>query len=408
MEMKTLMEETKAKVFQELQQARENTDALFGLLNPGAIYDRPIPLRHRIIFYLGHLEAFDWNQIARRGLDIPGFHPEFDRLFEAGIDPEPGQLRSDQPKDWPSVAEILDYKRRTRETVDSVLENVSSESIVMIVEHRQMHAETLAYMWHNLAYERKARVLEPAPQSPKPVLNSMVDIPAGVAILGQDSDGVFGWDNEFQLHGVAVPAFSISKYKVTNGEYLEFVRTGQNAPHFWVSRGGGWFLRGMFSEFPLPLDWPVYVTQQQAAAYAAWRGGSLPTEAQFHRAAFGTPEQTERMHPWSKNGNAPGNLDFRRWDPVPVNASPGADSAFGVAQLVGNGWEWTSTPFAPFPGFAAASYYPEYSANFFDNQHYVIKGASPRTAARLARRSLRNWFRPEYPYLYASFHVVQS
>jgi len=76
--------------------------------------------------------------------------------------------------------------------------------------------------------------------------------------------------------------------------------------------------------------------------------------------------------------------------------------------LVGNGWEWTSTVFAPFDGFRAAPSYPGYSANFFDGEHYVIKGGSPRTAARLLRRSFRNWFRPEYPYVYGTFRCIES
>src|ERR1700730_15372000 len=73
-----------------LQAARAQTDVLFELINPDAIYDRPIPERHRLIFYLGHLEAFDWNQICRGALGMSSFHPAFDKLFEFGIDPEPG------------------------------------------------------------------------------------------------------------------------------------------------------------------------------------------------------------------------------------------------------------------------------------------------------------------------------
>src|ERR1700747_142011 len=91
---------------QELVLSRSQTDQLFVLLDPGSLYDLPIPERNRIIFYLGHLEAFDWNHLGRRCLDIPSFHPTFDQLFERGIDPEPGQLPSDLPKDWPSVAEV--------------------------------------------------------------------------------------------------------------------------------------------------------------------------------------------------------------------------------------------------------------------------------------------------------------
>ncbi len=98
------------------------------------------------------------------------------------------------------------------------------------------------------------------------------------------------------------------------------------------------------------------------------------------------------------------NLNFASWDPIPVTASP----APGFAQLVGNGWEWTSTVFQPFPGFEPFPFYPGYSANFFDGDHYVMKGASARTAACFLRRSFRNWFRPDYPYVYAAFRCVDN
>jgi iron(II)-dependent oxidoreductase len=190
-----------------------------------------------------------------------------------------------------------------------------------------------------------------------------------------------------------VPAFSIAKYKVTNGDYLEYVRAGGPAPFFWIEREGVWFYRGMFAEIRLPLDWPVYVTHRQAEEYARWRGLELPSEAQFERAV---------------RGQAPsGNSDFRYWDPVAVTADdrPG-DPGLRPAQMRGNGWEWTSTVFAPFPGFRPFPFYTNYSAPFFDGQHYVLKGGSPRTAMRLLRLTFRNWFRPSYPYVYATFRLV--
>ena len=129
----------------------------------------------------------------------------------------------------------------------------------------------------------------------------------------------------------------------------------------------------------------------------------MPTEAEFHRAAFGTPDGGERAYPW---GEAPpdatrGNFGFQHWEPVPVGSYPAGVSGWGVHDLMGNGWEWTSTVFEGFPGFRPMAAYPEYSADFFDGQHYVVKGASPVTATGLMRRSLRNWFRPCYPYVYA-------
>jgi formylglycine-generating enzyme required for sulfatase activity len=147
----------------------------------------------------------------------------------------------------------------------------------------------------------------------------------------------------------------------------------------------------MFESLPLPLDWPVYVSQVEASAYARWKGRRLMTEPEFHRAA---------------EGSTTGHFDFAGFDPIPVGSHP--PSAAGVFDLVGNGWEWTSTVFAPFEGFAPMRSYPEYSADFFDGRHYVMKGASPATARELVRPSFRNWFRGNYPYVYAKFRTAQD
>jgi formylglycine-generating enzyme required for sulfatase activity len=80
----------------------------------------------------------------------------------------------------------------------------------------------------------------------------------------------------------------------------------------------------------------------------------------------------------------------------------------GVHDLVGNGWEWTSTVFEPFAGFTPMRSYPEYSADFFDGHHFVMKGASPATARELIRPSFRNWFRGNYPYVYAKFRTARG
>ena len=96
-----------------------------------------------------------------------------------------------------------------------------------------------------------------------------MEIPGGTVTLGQPRSipmaNQFGWDNEFESHEVSVAAFAMSKYKVTNGEYLEFVRAGAKPPHFWRWHEGQWHWRGMWGEVPLPLDWPVYVTHEEAS-----------------------------------------------------------------------------------------------------------------------------------------------
>jgi gamma-glutamyl hercynylcysteine S-oxide synthase len=166
----------------------------------------------------------------------------------------------------------------------------------------------------------------------------------------------------------------------------------------------------MFELIPLPMAWPVYVSHAEARAYAAWRDARLPTEAEFHRSAYASPDGTDRIFPWGTGAadNTRGTFDFIGWDPTSVGAHPAGRSAWGIDDLVGNGWEWTSSIFSPFPGFRPMASYPEYSADFFDGDHFVMKGASPATARELIRPTFRNWFRPRYPYVYATFRLVRS
>jgi gamma-glutamyl hercynylcysteine S-oxide synthase len=431
-----------------LREARRQTDALFALLREDTLYDRPIPERHRLIFYLGHLEAFDWNLLGRGAFEFPSFEPEFDKLFAFGIDPVDGELPDDPPSAWPRQTEIRAYNARVHEKIDAALSAprvtpppfVADGTLLNVaIEHRLMHAETLAYLFHQLPCEKKkspgvqaetAAESRPRPNLPNPP--RMCSIPEGNTTLGmrRGDGGRFGWDNEFEEHTFHVPQFSIRMFPVTNREFLEFMRSGgydqkslwnnddwewRNAaeishPLFWQKNGADWDYRAMFAQFPLPLDWPVYVSHAEAAAYARWASQSLPTEAQWHRAAYGTPERSERMYPWGDElpDAKHGNFNFQRWDAAPVYAHPLGESAFGVRDLLGNGWEWTATPFAPFEGFEPFPFYPGYSATFFDGKHFVMKGGSQRTAACMLRRSFRNWFQPHYPYVYAKFRTVEE
>ena len=421
-----------------ISSARALSDDLFRLVRTHAVYDRPIPERHRIIFYIGHLEAFDWNLLGERVLGLNPFHLEFDRLFAFGIDPVGGGLPTDQPSDWPSLEQVREYVARTRLLLDENLATAFASSsqdddlsllLNVAVEHRLMHVETLAYMLHQLPTNRKIPEADPAEPDCPPVTPAMIAIPAGEVTLGLSRDGRnFGWDNEFEMHTVEVPAFEIDRYKVTNEQYLEFMAAGGygnrllwsdddwewrssngiSHPVFWRYADGQWRYRAMFGEIALPLNWPVYVSHVEASAYARWAGKELPSEAQWHRAAYGTPSGDERSYPWGDEEPDPsrGNFDCRRWNPVAVNAFPRGRSAFGVDGMLGNGWEWTSSIFAPFPGFKAAPFYPGYSANFFDGKHFVMKGGSARTARCMLRPTFRNWFQAQYPYVYAGFRCV--
>ncbi len=430
------------QLLERVSAARRQSDALFDIIRPGSLYERPIPERHRIIFYVGHLEAFDWN-LLHENVGLKSFHPEFDRLFAFGIDPVGGGLPTDQPSDWPSVEEVRDYVRRIRAALDEKLADGSLESysqgrdrfaldtlLNVAIEHRLMHVETLAYMFHQLHFDQKVPQKDPEQIIAAPVKHQMVRIPAGTATLGLSRGESFGWDNEFETHTVDVPAFEIDRHEVTNRLYLDFMNAGGyetrafwsaddwnwktvhaiSHPVFWIKSGDGWNYRGMFEEVPLALDCPVYVSHAEAMAYARWAGKALPTEEQWQRAAYGSTDGSERFYPW---GNAEpdssfGNFDLSHWNPTPVDAFPAGASAFGVQDLIGNGWEWTASVFAPFPGFEAFPFYPGYSANFFDGKHFVMKGGSPRTAACMLRPTFRNWFQAHYQYVYAGFRCVNA
>jgi iron(II)-dependent oxidoreductase len=420
---------------------RARTQALFDVLTPDTLYAQPIAQRHPIVFYVGHLPGFSLNTLVKRGLGRPGVDEALERLFARGIDPdEDGHDAA--AFTWPDPEAVRAFVRTADDRVMDALASADldqpghplldrAEAVYAILEHEAMHQETLLYMWHRLPHAAKRAPTDYTLHlEPGAVAQGDVRIPAGMAALGaRRGDIPFGWDNEFPGPVVEVESFRIQRLNVTNGDFLAFVEAGgyrdpqwwspqdwawvqaeQLAhPTFWTRGEGQWSWRGMFEDIALPLAWPVYVSQAEASAYARWTGRRLPTEAEYQRAAFGSPDDAPRPHPWGATPAtaAHGVFDFSSWEPAPVGTHPDGQSAWGVHDLVGNGWEWTTTVFDGFPGFTPIPSYPEYSAEFFDGSHFVLKGGSPATARELLRPSFRNWFRPRYPYVYATFRTVE-
>lgn len=415
---------------------------MFDSVADAAYYSRPIPLRNPIVFYQGHMSAFSFEMLVRRPFHRPRIDTRLECLFARGIDPHESiaqpSARHNEADSWPPRDEVksfcMEADRRVRAMLAEIDMNpsIDREPAHRILEHEAMHLETLIYLWHRLPLHQKRR-----PADYRPMVDggapeqALVDIPPGLAALGIDHNTTaFAWDNEMPAFTVAVPSFRIEQHNVTNAQYLDFVdaggyrdpkwwlprdwawiqATGIQHPQFWQRERGHWQWRAMFEHLALPSSWPVWVTQAEASAYARWRRLALPSEAQYQRAAFGSPDNRARRHPWGDAAPEPphGAFDFQSWDPQPAGSHPAGRSAWGVHDLVGNGWEWTATPFAPFPGFHPMASYPEYSADFFDDEHFVLKGASPATARELLRPSMRNWFRARYPYVFASFRCVDA
>jgi ergothioneine biosynthesis protein EgtB len=409
----------------DFRRAWRRSDRLFALLAEEAWLEQPIALRQPLLFYLGHLPAFAWKHLGRDLLGRAPFRPDFDALFERGIDPTDTDVYEARAA-WPERGLVLAYRDRVRSELGEALSDPrfpaeGASVVALVVEHELMHHETLLYMFQELDHALKRRPPDwpplPGPGEPGPART--VEVPAGEVVLGAAPGSVaFGWDNEFPQMRVEVEAFAIDDRPVTNAEMLAFADAGGygrrdlwrdedwawrarralTRPHSFRGAGACLAVRGVLEDVPFAAaaHWPASVSWAEAAAYARWRGVRLPTEAEWRRAAEGA------------KASASTNVHFRRGSPAPVASDPGGASAWGVLDLLGNGWEWTGTPFAPFPGFSPLPRYPGYSADFFDGDHFVMLGGSWATDEALLRPSFRNWFQPRYPFVFSQFRCVRS
>ncbi|MFT4626083.1 MAG: ergothioneine biosynthesis protein EgtB [Myxococcota bacterium] len=409
-----------------LEAVWERTDTLFGLLDPADLGTRAIPLRHPFLFYLGHLPAFAWNHIGAGVLGRPPFHADLDTLFARGIDPDDEDAASARGKSaWPGVDEVVAYREGIRRAIREAVPQLESHPdpyaamiVPLVLEHERMHHETLLYMIARVPPERlHAPAAWSAPRlSARVPPVSRIEVEAGEVVLGAERSSLrFGWDNEFPTEVVSVPAFELDDRPVTVGDWRRFVdaggyrnpklwsdndwswrrRQGIDHPDAWRRADGAWQVRSLFAwhDADAVAGWPVYVSLAEARAWCAWAGTRLPLEAELHRAAY------------THAGTVDGAYDFRAHAPMPVDAF--SANGRGFRDLVGNGWEWTGTPFLPRPSFEAhLRTYPGYSSDFFDGAHFVVFGASWATERCFLRPSFRNWYQHRYPYAWTTFRTA--
>lgn len=264
--------------------------------------------------------------------------------------------------------------------------------------------------------------------------------------------GEFGWDNEFPAATVHVRAFEVTEHPVTVAEFAAFVTDGgYERKELWRQEDWTWVLAGAVAhpaswrparalrdgngnerrrgqwdvltvDGRVPAEgeaaaWPVSVCLAEARAYAVYAKARLLSEAEWDRAACGNdgggvPWAGERSAAGSETGAPVGGVhgNFGWWArrPVAINALDRDRSWMGARSMFGNGWELVDTLFEPLPGFQPMELYPEYSADFFDGKHFVLKGASWATDARLVRRSFRNFYQARYPYMFSKFRLARD
>jgi ergothioneine biosynthesis protein EgtB len=316
----------------------------------------------------------------------------------------------------PGLAEVIAYRRHTDAMMQRLLEQQSlpHDALTLLelgLNHEQQHQELIYTDLKHLlslnpfapAYKKDATV-ESRPAAPL----AWNAYRGGVTEIGHDGVG-FAFDNESPRHRQFVEPFELASRPVTNAEYLAFVQDGgYQRPGFWLSEG--WQIvqaqhwsapiywrqvDGQWQEFTLdgrqPLDLArsvVHVSHFEADAYAHWAGARLPTEFEWELAAAGQPVE----------GN------FVESGALHPLASPGG----GMSALFGDVWEWTSSSYAPYPGFRAASgAVGEYNGKFMANQ-YVLRGGSCVTPATHIRATYRNFFPSAARWQFSGIRLARS
>jgi ergothioneine biosynthesis protein EgtB len=421
-----------------MRESRRETKRLFKLVKSEADLRRsPAEGFRPILWHLGHVGAFEGYWILQRAKGERTISPSYDVIFD------PIKTPRDDSTNLPPIAQIESYLARVREGVFDFLKSYGSNShplvrdgylFHLVLEHEYQHQETLAYLLQMLDTRLKGgsdlKSQEANLKSTNRIGDEMVEIPGGVFELG--SRGYpFAYDNEQPPHAVEIGDFRIDRYPVTNSEYVRFIEAnGYQTRSLWSDEGwawkeenkiecplywsrardqSAWIVREMFAENLAPPLHPVTgVSWHEASAYARFVGKRLPTEAEWEKAASWDPEtKSKRRFSW---GDEPAtarlaNFANHNWSTTPVTAYPGGRSAYGCFDMTGNVWEWTSSVFAPYPGFEAYPY-REYSELWFDGDHRVLKGGSWVTREPLLRVSFRNFFRPQFRAAFAGLRCA--
>jgi gamma-glutamyl hercynylcysteine S-oxide synthase len=410
------MSDPRDRLAAQLTAARDRTLQLTDTDEPELLRQHS-PLMSPLVWDLAHIGQQEDLWLLRRGdARREGLLPaDVEALYDAFTHPR--AVRDRLPLLPPVAARAFcsEVRGRVLDRLDRLSGDDDPFAFAMVVSHEEQHDETMLQALQLRAGPPLLGTGAPLPAGRSGVAGTSVPVPGGPFVLGVDAaDEPFSLDNERPAHVVDLPAFRIGRVPVTNAEYAAFVADGGYAePRWWSARGWEhrtaaglerpqfWGPDGTRTRFgvveELPGDEPVqHVTFFEAEAYASWAGARLPTELEWEKAAAWDPiAGRRRRFPWGSAdaGPALANMDGVALRPAQVGAYPAGASAYGVEQLMGDVWEWTSSPFRPWPGFRPMLY-RQYSEPFFDGDYRVLRGGSWAVAASILRPSFRNWDHP--------------
>nr|WP_041474349.1 5-histidylcysteine sulfoxide synthase [Erwinia sp. Ejp617] len=436
-------QQKRLEILSYFRQTWELYESLFDCLaDERAWYNKAISLRHPLIFYYGHTATFYINKLMAGGLIDARIDDKIEATMAIGVDEMSWDDLDNSHYSWPPLAELRDYRGKVRHLIEQFIQqmpltlpidwNSPAWVILMGIEHERIHLETSSVLIRQLPLAW----VKPQPHWPAcPEArhdrqavphNSLVAVSAGSVTQGK-TDDTYGWDNEYGSQVTEVKPFQASRMLVSNAEFFAFIAAGgYQTQRWWDDEGWGWRefagahmptfwvgspqqpealrLRLLAEEVAMPWDWPAEVNQLEAAAFCRWKAEEtglavqLPAESEWMRLR----EQVEGDQPdWRE---APGNINLARW----ASSCPVDRFAQGeFYDLVGNVWQWTTTPTSGFPGFRVHPLYDDFSTPTFDGKHTLIKGGSWISTGNEALKSARYAFRRHF-FQHAGFRYVVS
>ncbi|QUR69270.1 ergothioneine biosynthesis protein EgtB [Mycobacterium spongiae] len=426
------------KLARDLERARTRTLRLVDF-DDAELCRQYDPLMSPLVWDLAHIGQQEEYWLLRHGdRDRPGILPAaVEGLYDAFEHSRASRV--DLPLLSPQRARS--YCRTVRSAAldaldalpDSPPGSAGDFAFGLVISHENQHDETMLQALNLRSGPPLLTESSTLPAGRPGVAGTSVAVPGGSFVLGVDvGTEPYSLDNERPAHTVDVPAFRIGRVPVTNGEWQQFIDDGGYAqPQWWSTRGwkhrqhagltapqfwnSGGRTRTRFGHVEdIPDDEPVqHVTYFEAEAYAAWAGARLPTEIEWEKACAWDPAtNTRRRFPWGSevpseepaaNVAARANLGGSSLRPAPVGAYPAGASAYGAEQMLGDVWEWTTSPLRPWPGFVPMIY-ERYSQPFFDGDYRVLRGGSWAVEPAILRPSFRNW---DHPYRRQIFSGVR-
>ncbi len=437
------------------------TELLFQSLKTEAAFARPPyhQLRHPLIFYYGHPAVLFINKLRLAGLiDVP-IDLYLEKVLETGVDEMSWDDLGKNEMIWPAVDEVRGYRKKVYDIIKNLIlthpdieKRVSDKrssklwALWMGFEHEKIHFETSSVLMRELPLEVVQTPMFWAPLHPSSTVKKNMFPTVGadyqtaswmqkekqtVGVGKPQNEKTFGWDNEYGKRTVELKKFQATRNLITNGEFYEFVKSGDYSqdkywlpeglawrkfrntkrPTFWMASGPEglheYKLRTLFEVIDMPWDWPVEVNHHEAKAYCAWKQAQdnsnlqyrLLTEGEHHAMMNFSDDpvlQKTSFENISVNRDGIYNFNLQWASPAPVDMN-----------VMGNVWHLLEDQFNPLPDFEVHSLYDDFSTPCFDGKHNMIAGGSFISCGHEASRFARFHFRPHF-YQHSGFRMAAT